>query len=147
MSNELPEPWGSELSEKGVHSYGDLAAGLGISKGTAHRLVTGATSPTTVQKMADKYFAGDADRVYELRKSTLRGYGPWNPPESVMLLSPRQRAAIEAVIAAMVPDEQREGGGERADGSATNKPADDLTSRRRQRKYPEPTTEAARDDD
>lgn len=115
MSNELPEPWGSALSPKGVHSYRDLATGLDISTGTAYRLVTGRTSPRTVQRAADKYFDGDANKVYEMRASTLKGYGPWEPPEAVMLLGPQQRAALEAVIAAMVPEEHRATGGEQGE--------------------------------
>lgn len=107
MSSELPDPWGEVLSEKGVHSYQDLAEKIGSSKSTAHRLVTGGrTSVKTVQAIADAFFAGDMNRVFRLRGSNLKGYGPWTPPDEVVLLSPKQREAVEAVIAAMVPDEQ-----------------------------------------
>lgn len=106
MSDELPEPWGSALSGKGIHSYGDLAAAIGGSKSKAHRLVTGGgTSNATIQAVADKFFGGDADRVHELLGSTRKSYGPWTPPDAVHLLTPKQRRALEVVIAAMTPEE------------------------------------------
>lgn len=144
MSNELPEPWGSKLAPKGVHSYGDLAERLGISKGTAHRLIVGQGEPSvrTVQKVADAFFAGDLSAVYRLRGSMRKGYGPWSPPAEVVLLSPKQRAALEAVIAAMLPSDEA-GGGE-GEQAPANRPPD--MGPASQRRYPKPVVEAARKD-
>ncbi len=130
MSGELPEPWGSALSGKGVHSYGDLAAGVdGMSESTAHRLVTGGpTSPGTVQAVADAYFGGDANKVWELRGSNLRSFGPWKAPDVVDLLTPKQRAAVEAVIVAMAPEEERQVMGNAEHPAPTTE--DELTKRR-----------------
>lgn len=145
MSNELPDPWGPKLAPKGVHSYGDLAAAVGISKGTAYRLVTGKGSPTveTVQKVADFFFGGDLAAVYELRGSPRRGYGPWEPPAEAVLLTPKQREAVEAVIAAMVPTDEV-GGGEGEQAPANRPPDISLAPRRR---YPSEVRTAAREDD
>lgn len=144
MSNELPEPWGSKFAPKGVHSYGDLAGKVGISKGTAFRLITGGgTSVATVRKVADYFFDGDLDVVYELRGSARKGYGPWSPPDEVILLTPKQRTALEAVIAAMIPDDEA-GGGEGEQAPANTPPDISPAPRRR---YPTEIGRAAREDD
>lgn len=145
MSNELPDPWGPKLAPKGVHSYGDLAAAVGISKGTAYRLVTGKGSPTveTVQKVADYFFGGDLAVVYALRGSPRKGYGPWEPPAEAVLLTPQQREAVEAVIAAMVPADEA-GGGEGEQAPANRPPNIGPASPRR---YPTQIKTAARKDE
>lgn len=107
MSNELPEPWGAELSERGVHSYREFATlvGDGIGHETLRRLVTGGkTSVGTVNKVADKVFAGDRDRVWALRGVALQDHGDWELPPEASLLTDHQREAIRAVVKAMVPD-------------------------------------------
>lgn len=106
MSNELPGLWGFALGPKGVHSYRDVAAKVGISAGTAHRLMTGgATSGDTVNKVADALFDGDRDAVWKLRGSSRRDYGDWSLPAEASLLSPAQRDAIRELIQVMVPEE------------------------------------------
>jgi len=106
VTTELPEPWGAALGEKGVHSYRDLAERIGGSPAKAHRLVRGGgVSDATIQKVADEFFGGDADRVQKLRGSSLKLYGPWKPPDAAHLLNPDQRRALSAFIKAMVPEE------------------------------------------
>lgn len=133
------------MAPKGVHSYGDLAAAVNISKGTAYRLVTGQGSPTveTVQKVADYFFGGDLAVVYALRGSPRKGYGPWVPPAEAVLLTPKQREAVEAVIAAMVPADEA-GGGEGEQAPANTPPDISPAPRRR---YPTEVGKAARKDD
>lgn len=61
MTNELPEPWATELAPKGIHSYRDMGARVDIAHETARRLMTGGkTSSATVKKVADALFDGDA---------------------------------------------------------------------------------------
>lgn len=113
MSRELPGRWGELLGPRGVHSYRDLEARTGIPKGTLHRLVTGgATSAETVNRLADAIFDGDRDLVWRLRGSRLRDHGDWSLPAEASLLTEAQRAAVLAVIQAMVPVEQEERDGD-----------------------------------
>lgn len=123
MSKELPGEWGRLLGPKGIHSYRDMAAavGDGVAQGTLHRLVTGKpTSAATVNKVADSLFDGDRDLVWRLRGSRRRDHGDWGLPAEASLLTEEQRAAVIAVVQAMVPAERDEGGGE---GDAGSTPA------------------------
>lgn len=107
MNAELPEPWGAELSERHIHSYRDFAAavGDGIGHETLRRLVTGGkTSPQTVNKVADKLFGGDRNKVWRLYGVAVEDHGDWTLPPEASLLSSTQRDAVLAVVKAMLPD-------------------------------------------
>lgn len=113
MNNELPEPWATELAPKGIHSYRDLGAAAGIAHETARRLCTsGRTSAATVNKVAAALFGGDSTKVWALYGAPLRDHGPWELPEEARLLDEEQRAAVLAVVMAMVPKEVKRGGGD-----------------------------------
>lgn len=99
MSKELPGEWGRLLGPKGLHSYRDVEAKTGISKGTIHRLMTGgATSHATVNAIADALFDGDRDLVWRLRGESLSDFGDWNLPVESSLLNAEERAAINELI-------------------------------------------------
>lgn len=111
MSNELPEPWASELSGKGIHSYRDLGAAAHIAHETARRLCTGGkTSSATVNKVAAQLFDGDSTKVWSLYGAALEDYGPWELPPEATLLRPDQRDAILAIVKAMLPTDRAGGG-------------------------------------
>lgn len=109
MSSELPEPWGSVLGPKGVHSYRDLGARSGFNHQTAWRLVNGGgTSQGTLRKVAVEFFDGDVNYVLRLRGSAAVDHGEWSLPAEASLLTEEQRAAILAVVRAMLPVETRQ---------------------------------------
>lgn len=126
MSSELPGEWGERLGPKGIHSYRDMATavGDGVATATVYRLVVGsATSAATVNKVADALFDGDRDLVWRLRGSRRKDHGDWDLPAEASLLTEEQRAAVVAVVKAMVPAEQDEGGeGHAAGGAASQAP-------------------------
>jgi hypothetical protein len=133
VSNELPGEWGELLGPKGIHSYRHIAARVGISAGTAHRLVTGgATSADTVKQVADALFDGDRDLVWRLRGSRRRDHGDWTLPAEASLLTPAQREAVRAVVVAMVPAEHEESDGdvEATPTKDAGGPGDELGKRR-----------------
>lgn len=104
MSNELPDPWGAELGERGIHSYRDLAGATGVSAETARRLVVGGrTSVGTVNQVADKLFGGDRNKVWRMHGAAVTDHGDWQLPPEASLLDDRQREAIRAVVLAMAP--------------------------------------------
>ncbi len=148
MSKELPEPWGSELGPKGIHSYRDLAAATHVGHETLRRLVTGAsTSVETVNKVADAVFDGDRNHVWSLRGADVQDFGDWRLPAEASLLDDDQRAAIVAVVKGMVPVAvKRKELRNRADRSAPNTRADELTKHRR-RPMTEIQKDAAREQD
>lgn len=130
MSNELPEPWATELSPKGIHSYRDFARATGIAAETARRLCTsGATSSATIGKVADALFNRDATKVWDLYGLPLKDYGPWELPPEARLLTEEQRAAVSAVVMAMVPPKARRGGGSNAEASNGGEPDQGSTTR------------------
>lgn len=108
MTNELPGPWAEHLSPKGIYSYRDFAAAVGIGHETLRRLCTGqATSTETVVTVADKFFNGNATKVWALYGVALQDFGPWELPAEARLLTEEQRKAVRAVVMAMVPKEVR----------------------------------------
>lgn len=147
----LPEPWRSELEIKGIHSKRGLATKAGISPQTAKRLIDGEGSPShaTVAAVADAIFDGNRDRVWELAGFERQDHGDWSLPPEASLLDPEQRAAVLAVVRAMLPPEQRAGDGDERDAASTKGPertvADVLEARRRANMKIQ--TEAARDDE
>lgn len=149
----LPEPWRSELEIKGIHSKRGLATKAGISPQTAKRLIDGEGSPShaTVAAVADAIFGGNRDRVWELAGFERQDHGDWSLPPEASLLDPEQRAAVLAVVRAMLPPEQRAGDGDDRDATSTRSPgpertvADVLQARRQANMKMQ--TEAARDDE
>lgn len=104
MTQELPEPWAAELSSKGMHSFRAVALRIGVSPETVRRLMTGgSTSAGTVEKVADEFFDGNRTKVWELYGVALKDYGPWELPPEASLLNSKQRAAVLAVVNAMLP--------------------------------------------
>lgn len=133
----LPEPWRSELEIKGIQSKRGLATKAGISPQTAKRLIDGEGSPRpeTVAAVADALFDGDRSKVWELAGFDRQDHGDWTLPPEASLLDPDQRAAVLAVVRAMLPPEQRAGDGDDRDATPTKGPertvADVLEARRR----------------
>lgn len=112
MSREpLPEPWRSALEQKGIESKRGLASRVGISPQTAKRLIDGIGSPSaeTVARVADELFAGDRARVWELAGIAREDHGDWVLPPEASQLDPDQRAAVLAVVRAMLPPGARRG--------------------------------------
>lgn len=120
--NELPEPWRSALEPKGVHSKRGLATKVGIAPQTAKRLIDGEGSPSqsTVAAVADSLFNGDRTRVWELAGYGRRDYGDWQLPPEASQLGPEQRAAVLAVVRAMLPPDARRGEGDDRDAASMN---------------------------
>lgn len=99
MNNELPGEWGRLLGPKGLHSYRDVEARTGISKGTVHRLMNGGpTSHPTVNAIADALFDGDRDLVWSLRGEALSDHGDWQLPPESSLLNGDERRAVNQII-------------------------------------------------
>ncbi|MCW2843897.1 MAG: family transcriptional regulator [Nocardioides sp.] len=110
MSREpLPEPWRSALEPKGIESKRGLASRVGISPQTAKRLIDGIGSPSaeTVARVADELFGGDRVRVWELAGIAREDHGDWALPPEASQLDPDQRAAVLAVVRAMLPPDAR----------------------------------------
>jgi hypothetical protein len=129
VTNELPEPWASALSPKGIHSYRDMGMAAGVAHETARRLVTGgATSAATVNKVADKLFGGDRTRVWVLYGAPLDDFGPWELPPEASLLNEEQREAVLGVIRAMLPKTAtaKKGGDGDADATGGSAPTIDV---------------------
>lgn len=110
----LPEPWRSALEPKGVRSKRGLATKAGIAPQTAKRLIDGEgrPSPETVTAVADALFAGDRNRVWELAGQSRQDFGDWQLPREASQLNPEQRAAVLAIVRAMLPPESGRGDGD-----------------------------------
>ena len=119
--DELPEPWRTALERKGISSKRGLATKAGISPQTAKRLIDGMGNPSaeTVAAVADAVFNGDRTYVWELAGQSRQDFGPWDLPPEASQLDPEQRAAVLAVVRAMLPAEAR-GGEHGGDTAATN---------------------------
>jgi hypothetical protein len=150
----LPEPWRSELEIKGIHSKRGLATKAGISPQTAKRLIDGEGSPShaTVAAVADAIFGGNRDRVWELAGFERQDHGDWSLPPEASLLDPEQRAAVLAVVRAMLPPEQRAGDGDDRDATSTSSPGPertvaDVLEARRQANMKMQTEAARREED
>jgi transcriptional regulator with XRE-family HTH domain len=113
----LPEPWRSALESKGIESKRGLAGRVGISPQTAKRLIDGIGSPSaeTVARVADALFGGDRARVWALAGIAREDHGDWVLPPEASQLDPEQRAAVLAVVRAMLPPGVRRA--ERAGGA------------------------------
>lgn len=115
MSREpLPEPWRSVLEPKGIGTKRGLATKVGISPQTAKRLIDGDGNPSaeTVALVADELFNGDRTRVWELAGIARQDHGDWQLPPEASQLDPEQRAAVLAVVRAMLPPDARRGDGD-----------------------------------
>ena len=107
----LPEPWRSALERKGISSMRGLAAKAGVSPQTAKRLIDGTGMPSynTIVAIADAVFDGDRGYVWELAGVERQDFGDFQLPPEASQLDPEQRAAVLAVVKAMLP--RAEGGG------------------------------------
>lgn len=107
----LPEPWRSALEPKGIHSKRGLASKIGVSPQTAKRLIDGIGSPSsdTVNAVADEFFNGDRAKVWELAGLARQDHGDFRLPPEASQLDPEQRAAVLAVVRAMLPPGSRRG--------------------------------------
>lgn len=105
----LPEPWRSALEPKGVTTKRGLATKTGIAPQTAKRLIDGMGRPSveTVAAVADALFNGDRDRVWALAGYQHADRGDWQLPPEASLLNDEQRAAVIAVVRAMLPASAR----------------------------------------
>lgn len=115
MSREpLPEPWRSLLEKKGIDSKRGLATRTGISPQTAKRLIDGDGQPSaaTVAAVADELFNGDRTEVWKLAGLSRQDHGDWALPPEASQLDPEQRAAVLAVVRAMLPADARRGDGD-----------------------------------
>jgi hypothetical protein len=105
----LPEPWRSALEPTGIESKRGLASRVGISPQTAKRLIDGIGNPSaeTVARVADELFDGDRARVWELAGIAREDHGDWVLPPEASQLDADQRAAVLAVVRAMLPADVR----------------------------------------
>lgn len=144
MSRELlPEPWRTELERKGISSKRGLATKVGISPQTAKRLIDGDGQPSaaTVNAVADELFNGDRARVWELAGLSRQDFGEWSLPPEASQLDPEQRAAVLAVVRAMLPRDLREGDGDEQRDAASTSTVRRLT---RREEMQQPQQKAAR---
>jgi hypothetical protein len=139
----LPEPWRSALEPKGIESKRGLASRVGISPQTAKRLIDGIGSPSaeTVALVADELFNGDRARVWELAGIARQDHGDWVLPPEASQLDQDQRAAVLAVVRAMLPPEVRRHGPDTDTGTGTDTGAAPLTKREKSQQI---QTKAAR---
>jgi hypothetical protein len=121
----LPEPWRSALEPKGIESKRGLASRVGISPQTAKRLIDGIGSPSaeTVALVADELFDGDRAAVWRLAGIARQDHGDWVLPPEASQLDQEQRAAVLAVVRAMLPPEvrRRQPGGDVAEAAPLTK--------------------------
>jgi hypothetical protein len=121
----LPEPWRSALEPKGIESKRGLASRVGISPQTAKRLIDGIGSPSaeTVALVADELFDGDRAGVWRLAGIARQDHGDWVLPPEASQLDQEQRAAVLAVVRAMLPPEvrRRQPGGDVAEAAPLTK--------------------------
>lgn len=98
---DIPPQWLPLLERNGIHSARQLAERLDVAPMTATRLLHAeSTSPETIQAAADQLRVETA----EIRR--LRGeveLPPFQLPHEADQLTPRQRAAVLAVVRAMLP--------------------------------------------
>jgi hypothetical protein len=108
--DEMPEPWRTALARKGIDSLRGLADKAGISPMAASRLVKGeGTSVETVNAVAWFVFDDDVEYVWALRGlSGVKDQGRFDLPPEAGLLTGDQRAAVVAVVRAMLSQEVKD---------------------------------------
>lgn len=100
MTRELPPAWRKVMEPKRLHSLRDLATAAGVSPSTASRLIHGErTSQETVDAVAAVLGISGA-QVWEMHGKPRTA--PFTLDPDADRLSPTQRAAIKAVIRAML---------------------------------------------
>lgn len=97
---ETPAQWLPVLERHRIHSARDLAARLGVAVQTASRLLHGEqTSGRTIADAA-ALLGVTVEDIHELRGEARRR--PFVIPDGADRLTPKQRAAVKAVILAML---------------------------------------------
>lgn len=112
MKRETPLPWVEALESAGLHSARDLARELAVSPQTAVRLIHGEQTSRETMEAAAGILGLTVEKVQELRGET--PLPPFRLPPEADRLSQRQRAAVFAVVRAMLEPE---------DGTATKRAA------------------------
>jgi transcriptional regulator with XRE-family HTH domain len=97
---ETPIEWVRLLESKRLHSIRDLAAALDVSPQTATRLVHGEHSSRQTIEAAAELLGVTPERIRELRHEA--ALPPFRLPPEADQLSQRQRAAVVAVVRAMM---------------------------------------------
>lgn len=92
--------WEPVLEGAGLHSARDLARELGVSPSTAARLLHGEQTSRETIEAAATLLGISPERVRELRDEV--ALPPFRLPPDADQLSQRQRAAIVAVVRAML---------------------------------------------
>lgn len=122
-SNDLPEKWARRLVDKGftdrrsnkpVPSVSALAEATGLHPTTIGSLIHGKREPNveTVSALVEALGSDVAEWL------GMKFHGKWNPPAESLMLTPRQRKALEELIVSMTT----EGGGERVRSAAKTRP-------------------------
>jgi transcriptional regulator with XRE-family HTH domain len=100
MRREIPDGWLLLMEKKGLHSGRALAAKMGVSQETVQRMLHGeATSSETMERAAD-VLGVKAAGLWALRGETPPA--PFLLPAEAERLTPKQRAAVVAVVRAML---------------------------------------------
>lgn len=97
---ETPAVWLELMESKRLHSIRDLGAALSVSPQTASRLVHGDASSRQTIEAAAELLGVTPERIRQMRHET--PLSPFRLPPEADQLGPRQRAAIVAVVRAML---------------------------------------------
>lgn len=104
--SDLPEPWATWASRAGARpSRSGIGEKAGLPTSTISRLMTGRTTPATVQAVADALRVTPRE---VLAAATGKSRGPWTPPLEAHLLHNDEREALGLLIQRITAG--REGG-------------------------------------
>lgn len=137
---KVPEPWRTQMQQKGISSIRDFSRKSGVSVETVRQAVYGTrrSSPATAQALAD------ALGVEVAHVNEWLGYGrsdtsaPYEPPAEASRLTTRQRSALDELIRSMTAGATHDREAESQQGpeasgqehARTDRPEDGSTSRR-----------------
>ncbi len=98
--NDIPHQWQTILEDRfGPVSLREMARQIGMPHPTFIRALKGKTSHATIARVAQHLHLTTSE-IYELRGEPAGD--PYQPPEQSRLLTASQRAAVDAVINAML---------------------------------------------
>jgi hypothetical protein len=139
VRRDTPPEWVQVMEPRRLHSLRDLSRASGVSTQTVTRLVFGeSTSESTVEKVATA-LSLTTQQVWRLHGRT-EDLQPFRLPEGADHLSPVQRAAVAAVVRAMLnPGQVGESGGD----TSPTKDAPSNVTPLRGAKGPQPHKQAA----
>lgn len=100
MKRETPTQWARVLEGAGIHSARDLARELDVSPQTAVRLLHGEQTSRDTIEAAATLLGISPEKVLALRGET--SLPPFRLPPDADRLTQRQRAAVVAVVRAML---------------------------------------------